>query len=239
MRTLTLALACVALSSRPPVRRRPHPRRRRNPLVSRQAKPAAAPSKWVMPRTLDGKPDLQGNWTNATITPLERAQGQALVMTEEQATSLERRTQAAIDAASSRAIPTGRRPRSEAALRPSPTAEPTYLERMWQAGAGVVGGYNSFWIDPGDRVVRIDGAPRSSILIDPPDGRVPALTTEGRARDGRGGRIAKEGGQRVRSSRAAAARRALHHVVWQQRGSADAAELLLQQQLHDRAGQDT
>jgi len=27
---------------------------------------------WTVPRTPDGKPDLQGVWTNATLTPLER-----------------------------------------------------------------------------------------------------------------------------------------------------------------------
>ena len=37
--------------------------------------PAKAPAKgkpWVVPRTPDGKPDLQGNWSNETQTPLER-----------------------------------------------------------------------------------------------------------------------------------------------------------------------
>ena len=50
---------------------------------------AQAPGRGV-PRTADGKPDLQGNWTNATITPLERlGQGRPLVITEEQARDAE------------------------------------------------------------------------------------------------------------------------------------------------------
>jgi hypothetical protein len=46
----------------------------------------------------------------------------------------------------------------------------------------VVGGYNSFWVDPGDRVLRVDGQPRSSILIDPPNGRAPGYTPDARER---------------------------------------------------------
>ena len=41
--------------------------------------------------------------------------------------------------------------------------------------AGNVGGYNNFWLDPGERVAVVDGQYRSSLIIDPPDGRVPAL----------------------------------------------------------------
>ena len=78
--------------------------------------------------------------------------------------------------------------------RKSPNAEPTYLERVWQAGAGVVGGYNSFWVDPGDRVLRVDGQPRSSIMVDPPNGRVPALRREG-ARADRRSRCGPQAGQ--------------------------------------------
>ena len=35
-----------------------------------------APGKpWSVPRTSDGKPDLQGIWSGATLTPLERPKG--------------------------------------------------------------------------------------------------------------------------------------------------------------------
>jgi hypothetical protein len=184
MRSFTLALAGAALVFASAGAQAPPVRPAAKPVGPSQGKPAAPAKKWVMPRTLDGKPDLQGNWTNATITPLERAQGQPLVLTEEQAATLERRTQLALEAREQASDPNRPAPPVGGSLRPpSPGGpEPTYLDRLWQAGAGVVGGYNSFWIDPGDRVVRIDGGPRSSILIDPPDGRVPALTTEGRAR---------------------------------------------------------
>src|SRR5688572_1714745 len=46
---------------------------------------------WKAPRTADGHPDLQGIWTNATITPLERQPqfGDRLTITEEEARALE------------------------------------------------------------------------------------------------------------------------------------------------------
>ena len=43
--------------------------------VSPVAKPAATNKAWTPPRTPDGKPDLQGIWTNSTLTPLERPKG--------------------------------------------------------------------------------------------------------------------------------------------------------------------
>jgi hypothetical protein len=45
---------------------------------------------------------------------------------------------------------------------------------------GNPGAYNRFWIDTGTTVVRTN---RTSLIIDPPDGRVPPLTPEGKARE--------------------------------------------------------
>lgn len=144
-------------------------------------KPAVVRS--AIPRTSDGRPNLQGNWTNASITPLERmGADRPLVLTDEQAKDEETRTQNAIDAREEPSNPDREAPPVGGERRKSPNAEPTYLERVWQAGAGVVGGYNSFWVDPGDRVLRVDGQARSSILIDPPNGRVPGVTPEARVR---------------------------------------------------------
>jgi hypothetical protein len=54
---------------------------------------AQAPSRssgdWVVPRTDDGHPDLQGNWSNSTLTPLQRPKDQEAVLTWEQASAIE------------------------------------------------------------------------------------------------------------------------------------------------------
>ena len=54
-------------------------------------KPSA--TKWVVPRTPDGKPDLQGNWANETQTPLERLGNAGLVLTDAEAQAIESRAQ--------------------------------------------------------------------------------------------------------------------------------------------------
>ena len=114
-----------------------------------------------MPRTADGKPDLQGIWSNATITPLERpANVKDLVLSEEEAARMEKAT---VDRRDERNQPSD----------PNRPAPPKGGDGSTGA-AGNVGGYNNFWLDPGERVARVDGMPRSSLVIDPPNGRVPA-----------------------------------------------------------------
>ena len=82
-----------------------------------------APKAWNAPRTPDGQPDLQGIWTGATITPLERSKalGAKATLTEEEAQALEKR------AADNRV-----------------DAAPT---------SGDVGNYNQAWFDSGTKVV--------------------------------------------------------------------------------------
>jgi hypothetical protein len=112
------------------------------------AKPAAA-----VPRTPDGKPDLQGFWDFRTLTPLERPRsaGDKTVLTEEEARALQ--TQNA-----------DRRSRAAA------SAEVRSAPREAGGGARAVGGYNDFWLDFGDSVVKDR---RTSLIVDPPDGRLP------------------------------------------------------------------
>jgi hypothetical protein len=148
--------------------------------------PAKAPASgktWVAPRTPDGVPDLQGNWSNETQTPLERMGKQGPTLTDAQAAALEKRAQ---DVDEFRDRPTDP---NEKATKENGTydlaavpGDPTFVERIAQAAGGNVGGYNGFWLDPGNKVVRIDGVPRSSIVVDPADGRIPALTDAGKKR---------------------------------------------------------
>ena len=121
--------------------------------------PCAAAQQWVVPRTPDGHPDLQGNWSNATLTPFERARGYGPVFTPVQVDSVEGREAG----------------RVERGLAPSDAdREPPR--------PGNVGGYNEIYFDRGDRVAIVDGEPRTSLITYPADGRIPALSPEGAER---------------------------------------------------------
>jgi hypothetical protein len=119
-------------------------------------------------RTQDGHPDLQGVYDLATLTTLERPAGVPLVMTDEQTAKLEKGVLDRIDRA---ALPS----------KGDRDAPPVGGDGSVGA-AGAVGGYNNFWIDSGTQYNLIDGQKRSSIVIDPPDGRVPQLTVDARSR---------------------------------------------------------
>ena len=123
---------------------------------------------WAPPRTPDGRPDLQGEWTNGTMTPLQRPEGEPLVLTPEQVAEREGARQTFID---DRNAPSD----------PDREAPPVGGDGSTGA-AGGVGGYNYFWIDAGDRVAVFNGEPRSSLLTHPADGRIPDLTPDGRRR---------------------------------------------------------
>ena len=132
--------------------------------------PAAAQETYKAPRTVGGQPDLQGIWTNATITPLERDPklGERLVLTLAEAAALET-TIAALN--------------TEAGRPTDPKAGIADLPVDCGRGfRGVDCGYNNFWVDPGTKVITLNGEKRASILVEPANGRLPAMKPEARAR---------------------------------------------------------
>ena len=113
--------------------------------------PSRATKASTIPRTADGKPDLQGIWSNATLTPFERAK---------ESVGKEYFTQA------------------EAAEFAKRAREQADRDRRGATPQEDVGGaYNEAWFDRG---TKIGSNLRTSVVVDPADGRVPALTPAAR-----------------------------------------------------------
>ena len=131
-------------------------------LLAAGAAPAAGQD--AAPRTPWGAPDLQGVWDFRTITPLERpeALGDREFLTEEEAAGLE---QEVID--------------RDARLLNRPAETVTAGGSVDRRADGSPGFYNNFWLDGGTRTI---GTRRTSLVIDPPNGRLPALTPSGERR---------------------------------------------------------
>ena len=180
-----VSLALLALSSSAPVSAQANASASAPASQGVTARPAPAtkPRAWVMPRTPDGKPDLQGNWTNETQTPLERMTPTGGTLTDAQAAAIEKRALEVEEYRDKASDPNRPAPKKggEANNLAAP-GERSFIEQISEAAGGAVGGYNGFWLDPGLNVIRIDGVARSSIIIDPPSGRVPALTDAGKKR---------------------------------------------------------
>jgi hypothetical protein len=108
---------------------------------------------WTPARTPDGQPDLQGVWNAATLTPLERPASLA-----------------------GKAFFTDQ----EAAEFEKQSLTDVDADRRDGGGAADIGrAYNEFWRDRG----RVVPTRRTSLIIDPPEGRIPALTAEAQRRN--------------------------------------------------------
>jgi hypothetical protein len=113
-----------------------------------------SPSKTAtVPRTVDGHPDLQGIWTNRTLTPLQRpnALGSKEFFTVQEAADFEKDSMT----------------RAANADRQAPRP-------------GDPGSYNQAFSERDG--IHVQKTRRTSLVVDPPDGKVPAYTPEAQAR---------------------------------------------------------
>jgi hypothetical protein len=149
-------------------------------VAKAKADEAAADRNYKVPRTPYGQPDLEGVWSNVSITPLERPSefGSSINLTKEQALQLE---SAAVDHYIEGNAPT------------DPNAPATDTTRKHCQGPGGLDcGYNSAWKDSATTVARIDGQPHSSFITSTPNGRIPAYKAD---YVGPRGRIARDEGE--------------------------------------------
>ena len=114
------------------------------------------------PRTASGKPDFSGSYDIATLTPYAR--------------EAKHGDKVHLDPVDAAAVEAGAAKTVNADLQPSdPDRGPP------EKGADV-GAYNFYWLDPGTTMFKIDGQYRKSIIVDPPNGRLPEVSAAGKTR---------------------------------------------------------
>ena len=135
---VSFACCCIALLGAPAIA---------------QAPPSGFDASYSPPRLPSGKPDLQGLWSNALVTPLERPADLAdkEFLTEDEAREYQAKRVAAVNR----------------------DARPD------DAAADILLAYNDFWWDSGTSAVR---TLRTSLIVDPPNGRIPELTEAAKQR---------------------------------------------------------
>src|SRR5262245_49032895 len=130
---------------------------------SSQSSALSTAKTWTAARTPDGQPDLQGIWADNTITPFERPpdfMGRAL-LTDDELAALKARAARLFDGSGDTAI--------------GDQLFMTLLRNPQEHRLRGTGDYNQSWVN-----VELVFENRTSQIIDPPDGLLPALTAEGR-----------------------------------------------------------
>ena len=129
-------------------------------------KAASASRSWTAPRTPDGHPDLQGVWANNNATPLERPKSLAgrQFLTDAEVATLKTKAVELFNGD------------GDAAFGDSIFDAVFSKAQTFKSTDGGTGNYNQFWL------VDRDFDNRTSLIVDPPDGRIPALTPGGQQR---------------------------------------------------------
>jgi hypothetical protein len=153
-------------------------------LAAAPAAHAAAPAPYRAPHNSFGQPDLEGFWTNATLTPITREGkfGARAAYTPGEVRQIEGGQQAALEKGNQPTDPGVGAPPVDGIVAP-------------RGGTQIDGNYNRGWFDPGSTVMRVAGEPRTSILTTangqfPPrkDGAAPFRPGFGGSRAAGGGR---------------------------------------------------
>ncbi len=126
---------------------------------------------WSAAKNAWGQPDLSGSWSNATITPLTRntrlTNKATLPPTEVKA--LESTFAAALEQRDETTNPNVLPGSDEDKAK---DAKLFAVRPDFAAAGGDVGGYNNYWLDPGNHILEVDGEFRTSIFTTP-DGQLP------------------------------------------------------------------
>src|SRR5215469_2179220 len=157
----------------------------------------------AVPRMPDGHPDLQGTYDLATMTPLERFPSDPPVLTKEQADKIEKAEMARRNKDATKLDPN----RPELPVGGDTTAGKSFFEILEKAGGGAVGGYDRLWLHQGTAYTVVDGQIRTSIVVDPPNGRIPPFNAAARARRAAGARVLPTSDQAENSESKAPQRR--------------------------------